>query len=70
VPRGAAGGSAERPRERGTGSFKRKGSERAKVASVAEGNPPASIRSRERKRLPVSARYKTVMEGHSTKAPQ
>ena len=37
-----AGGSAERPVERGCGSSERNGSERAKVASVAEGNPPAS----------------------------
>ena len=36
------GGSPQRPVERGCGSSERNGSERAKVTSVAEGNPPAS----------------------------
>ncbi|MGB3095830.1 MAG: hypothetical protein WBB46_03730 [Candidatus Deferrimicrobiaceae bacterium] len=56
--------------ERGRDCVERNGSERAKVASVAEGNPPASTRPREGNRLKVSARYGTVMAGHSTKVPQ
>ena len=37
---GEAGGSTKRPVERGCESGERNGSERVKVASVAEGNPP------------------------------
>ena len=38
--RGAAGGSSQRPMERGINCVERNGGERAKVASVAERKPP------------------------------
>src|SRR4030066_2082652 len=39
---GAAGGSYERPMERGVNCVERNGSERSQVASVANRKPPAS----------------------------
>src|SRR3990172_3731073 len=53
--RGAAGGSSPRPVERGGNCVERNGSERAKVASVAERKPPASPCHREGERLMASA---------------
>src|SRR3990170_6585700 len=54
---GAAGGSYERPMERGRICVERNGSERSEVASVANRKPPASPGHREGKRLRASARY-------------
>ncbi len=46
--------------ERGGDCVERNGSERAKVASVAERKPPASAWHVERLRLMASARYEKV----------
>ena len=51
---GAAGGSYERPMERGGNCVERNGSERSQVASVAKRKPPASPGHREEKRLRAS----------------
>ena len=51
-PAAMRGGSTRRPVERGAGGGERNGSERAEVASVAEGNPPREPGSPQRKQPP------------------